>query len=312
MGFALELDNLRKSFDGNEVLSRVALTADRGEVLTILGPNGAGKTTLMSIIAGLLPPDGGTARVLGVDSIRRHKIHHGRVGLAGQDIAVYPAHTAEENLRFFGSLNGLRSRELTHSVDELLGLLDLGDQRRTRAGKLSGGQRRRLHVGCTLVYRPDVLLLDEPTAGADPETRLQLLHIVRQQAARGALVVYTTHYLAEVEELRARVAVLARGRIAVDGPVDKLITAHARSELALRFDGELPPIDWPGARIRTDTLLLPTTNPAVDLVKALEAVAEHRDRLRGLEIIQADLERAYFNILAEENTRDSRTAPVSA
>jgi ABC-2 type transport system ATP-binding protein len=296
---ALEIEDLRMSFNACDALTGVTLNADRGEVLAVIGPNGAGKTTLISIVAGLLAPSSGCTRVLGLDATGESKALRGRIGLAGQDIAVYPAHTVEENLRFFGSLNGLRRRELTGAVEELLEVLQLGDLRKKRAAILSGGQRRRLHVGCALVYRPDVVMLDEPTAGADPETRQQLLRIVCQQASRGSLVVYTTHYLAEVEELRARVAVLAHGRIVAEGTVDRLIADHAASELALRFEGALPTVDWPGARVLADTLLLPTSNPTTDIVHALEAVAEHREQLCGLEIIRADLERAYFNIVTD-------------
>ncbi|WP_208693241.1 ABC transporter ATP-binding protein [Streptomyces sp. CB01881] len=292
------------------MLRGLTLSADRGEVLAVLGPNGAGKTTLMSVIAGLLRPDGGSVQVLGTDVAGGAKALRGRLGLAGQEIAVYPVHTVEENLRFFGSLGGLRGRELTESVDGLIDALELTGQRGQRAAELSGGQQRRLHAGCALVHRPEVVLLDEPTAGADPQTRLRLLEVVQRQAARGTLVVYTTHYLAEVEELRARVVVLAGGRIVADGTVDGLIAENTRSELALRFDGEPPEIIWPGARVLADTVFLPTARPAVDIVKALEAVAGHRERLQGVEIARADLERAYFNILAGEASHD--TSPVTA
>ncbi|MGW6457505.1 ABC transporter ATP-binding protein [Streptomyces sp. NPDC055078] len=308
----LEIEALWKTFGERQVLRGLTLDAGRGAVLAVLGPNGAGKTTLMSIIAGLLRPDRGSVRVLGTDAVRGQRALRGRLGLAAQEVAVYPVHTVEENLRFFGSLGGLRGRELTESVDQLIEALELTGRRGQRAALLSGGQQRRLHAGCALVHRPDVVLLDEPTAGADPGTRLQLLEIVRTLARRGALVVYTTHYLAEVEELGARVVVLAGGRIVADGTVKELIVRHTGSELALRFEGGAPDIRWPGARAAADTLFLPTQRPSVDIVTALEAVASHRERLRSVEIAQADLERAYFNILSREVSDDPGTDPAAA
>jgi ABC-2 type transport system ATP-binding protein len=308
----LEIERLRKSFGELHALRELTLSADRGRILAVLGPNGAGKTTLMSVIAGLLRPDGGSVRVLGTDVVSDRNALRGRLGLAGQEIAVYPVHTVEENLRFFGSLGGLRGRELSESVEQLIDALDLTGQRSRRAAELSGGQQRRLHAGCALVHRPDVVLLDEPTAGADPQTRLRLLAVVQRLAARGALVVYTTHYLSEIEELGARVVVLADGRIVADGTVDELIARHTRSELVLRFAGGAPEMPWPGARTVADTVYLPTAQPAVDIVKALESLADHRERLRGVEIAHADLERAYFNILAREAPHGTRTGSAAA
>ncbi|OKI09449.1 hypothetical protein A6A06_01730 [Streptomyces sp. CB02923] len=296
----LEVRGLVKAFGPRKVLDGVDLTAHRGEILAVLGPNGAGKTTLMSIVAGLLRPDAGSVRALGADALASPRALRGRLGLAGQNIAFYPAHTALENLRFFGAVGGLRGRALTASVDEVLSMLELTGQRDQMAGELSGGQQRRLHAGCALVHRPDLILLDEPTAGADPQTRSRLLETVRELATRGATVLYTTHYLPEVEELKATVAVLGAGRILARGSVDDLITRHARSEVALRFEGGVPEVDWQEARTSDDALYLPTSRPAVDIIEALRSLGDHQDRLRAVEVNQADLERAYVNILASE------------
>ncbi|MEU6026734.1 aminotransferase class III-fold pyridoxal phosphate-dependent enzyme [Streptomyces tauricus] len=221
----------------------------------------------------------------------------GRIGLAAQDVAVYPTHTVEENLRFFGALAGLRRAELRVCVDTLIETLDLTPLRRRRARELSGGQRRRLHVGCALVHRPRLILLDEPTAGADPQTRRGLLRQVRSLADEGSTVLYTTHYLQEVEELDSRVVVLGDGRVREDAGVDQLIARYTRSELVLRFTGHAPRLPWPGARVAGDTVYLPTARPGVDLVKAVELTGEDRERLRTVELSRAGLEAAYLRLI---------------
>ncbi|MFD6286211.1 ABC transporter ATP-binding protein [Streptomyces sp. NPDC060205] len=289
-----------KSFGGRRVLDEVDLVAERGEVVSLLGPNGAGKTTLVSVVAGLLRPDAGSVSVLGTDVVRAPRAARGRIGLAAQDVAVYPTHTVEENLRFFGALAGLRRGELRTSVDSLLETLDLAPLRRRRARELSGGQQRRLHVGCALVHRPRLILLDEPTAGADPQTRRGLLRQVRALADEGSTVLYTTHYLQEVEELDARVVVLGDGRVREDAGVDQLIARWTRSELVLTFAGKAPELPWPGARAAGDTVFLPTDRPGADLVKAVELTGRDRERLRAVELSRAGLEAAYLELLGAE------------
>ncbi|MFE1802419.1 ABC transporter ATP-binding protein [Streptomyces sp. NPDC059517] len=301
-----------KSFGGRRVLDEVDLVAESGEVVSLLGPNGAGKTTLVSIVAGLLRPDAGSLSILGTDVVRRSstsstsraprvpRAARGRIGLAAQDVAVYPTHTVEENLRFFGALAGLRRGELRASVDTLIETLDLAPLRRRRARELSGGQQRRLHVGCALVHRPRLILLDEPTAGADPQTRRALLRQVRALADDGSTVLYTTHYLQEVEELDARVVVLGDGRVREDAGVDQLIARYTRSELVLKFAGDPPELPWPGARVAGDTVFLPTDRPGVDLVKAVELTGQDRERLRAVELSRAGLEAAYLELLGAE------------
>ncbi len=294
----LRIAGLTKAYGGRPVLAGVDLEVGRGEVVGLLGPNGAGKTTLVSIVAGLRRADGGSVHALGVDVTGGAGPVRSRLGLAGQDLGIYPVHTVAENLRLFGRLGGLSGAGLARSVTELADALELTDLLGRRAGTLSGGQQRRVHTACALVHRPELVLLDEPTVGADPESRLRLLRLVRELAAGGATVLYTTHYLGEIEDLDARVVILAGGRVRAEGGVAELVARHTRREVVLRFDGEPPELGWPGARRVGTALHLPAgADPAVELVRAMELLGPDRTRLAGIELGRASLEQAYLAIL---------------
>jgi ABC-2 type transport system ATP-binding protein len=204
---------LHKRYGSVVALDGFDLSVAAGEVVGLIGRNGAGKSTFAAIAAGILRPDRG--RVL-VDGVEVGRVR-GRVGLAGQDVALYPTATVRENLRFFGRVQGLRGRSLRAAVDEVALALRLTGLLRDRVATLSGGQRRRVHAAVALLHRPAVLLLDEPTVGADPESREALLAAVRARADAGAAVCYTTHYLPELDLLDATVALADAGRVVLRG-----------------------------------------------------------------------------------------------
>jgi ABC-2 type transport system ATP-binding protein len=305
----LEITGLTKAYGGRRVLDGVSFEVGAGEVVGLLGPNGAGKTTLVSIVAGLRRADAGRVRALGVDATADPAALRPRLGLAGQDVGIYPVHTVAENLRLFGRLGGLRGGELTRSVTDLAEALELTPLLGRRAGRLSGGQQRRLHTACALVHRPELVLLDEPTVGADPESRLRLLRLVRELAAGGATVLYTTHYLGEIEDLDARVVILAGGRVRAEGSVAELVARHTRQEVVLRFAGEPPELDWPGARRAGSALHLPAAEPAVELVRAMDLLGPQRAGLTGIELGRAGLEQAYLAILGSAGLTADGTGP---
>lgn len=225
---SLELSGVVKRYGSRVALDGVDLVVEAGEMLALLGPNGAGKSTLVGVACGLLAPDAGVVRV------------SGRPGLAPQEIGIYPSLTVRENLWAFGEAHGLsrtRVRRRAESLLEPFVLTELADR---PAGRLSGGEQRRLHTAAALVGRPRVVLLDEPTAGADTQTREAILAAVRSLASDGTAVVYTTHYLPEVEALGADVALLEAGRIIATGTVSELVARHAESVLeVVFFDGRV-------------------------------------------------------------------------
>ncbi len=225
---AIEVSGLVKKYPGSEspALDGISFTVTRGEIFGLLGPNGAGKTTLVSVLSTLAGFDSGSVRVLGLDARSRKSGIRRATGVVPQDIALYPALTALENLRFFGSLYGLSGSDLDSRSRSALRLVGLEAKADIRACTFSGGMQRRLNLAAGIVHSPSVLLLDEPTVGVDPQSRRFIFENVRKMAAEGATVLYTTHYMEEAEELCSRVAILDMGRIIALAAPAALVESH--------------------------------------------------------------------------------------
>ncbi len=238
----LEARGLRKSYGARSALGGVDLDIAAGEIVGLLGPNGAGKTTLVSILAGLIRPDAGSVTIGSIDALAHPRRIRPLLGLAPQETGLYPTLTCRENLRFFAELAGLRRRKLRIAMDEVAAALQLTDLMDRRAQHLSGGERRRLHTALALVNRPPLVLLDEPTTGADVQTRAHLLHFVGELAADGAAILYSTHYLTEIEQLGVSVVILDQGHVIVRGSVEELVAGHDTNVVELTFTGPVPPL----------------------------------------------------------------------
>lgn len=297
----LAVADVSKSYGDERVLRDVSLCAEAGEIVGLLGPNGAGKTTLVSIIAGLRRYDAGTVSIGGCDLASQRAEAIGQLAIAPQDTGVQLLLTGRQNLEFSASLAGLSKHETEAQIALVGEGLELGSFLDKRTSLLSGGQRRRIHAGCAIVTRPKLLLLDEPTVGADLEMRSQLLSVVRELADAGTTVVYTTHYLPEVEELNARVVILEAGTVLIDAPLDSFLDDHASSFVELRFDGPAPEIQIAGLSLVRDDSMVRAEGPGVAARTAelITSLGNDAHRLRGVEVLRPNLDTAYLALTGQ-------------
>ncbi|WP_130860673.1 ABC transporter ATP-binding protein [Gracilibacillus phocaeensis] len=217
------MNDIVKRYGSFRALDHVDLEIEEGEILGLLGPNGAGKTTLIHSLAGLIKVDSGDislfGKVLGKNMMEIKR----QIGLVTQEIAVFEDLTARENLEFFGGIYGLRGTELKRRVDETLRFVGLTDRAKSLPTKFSGGMKRRLNIACALVHRPKFLIMDEPTVGIDPQSRHYILESVRELQQQGTTILYTTHYMEEVQSIASKVAIMDQGHVIAQGTLDELI-----------------------------------------------------------------------------------------
>lgn len=221
----LRLVDVKKRFGQIQAVDGVTLDIARGEVFGLLGPNGAGKTTALSMVMGLLAPDSGSIEIEGKGSTRDPAVRR-MIGVAPQALALYDDLTAEENLAFFASLYGIGRGDGRRKAAELLSLVGLDDRAKDRVKGFSGGMKRRLNLAAALVGDPEILLLDEPTAGVDPQSRQNIVEAVLALRERGRTIVYTTHFMEEAQRVCDRVGIMDKGRLLVVGTLDELIRTH--------------------------------------------------------------------------------------
>ncbi|MEE4543818.1 ABC transporter ATP-binding protein [Streptomyces sp. V4-01] len=270
----LRTEGLVKSYGGRRVLDGFGVEVAPGEIAGLIGHNGAGKTTLVEVVSGLVRPEAGAVTVCGVDALREPRAARALLGVAPQELALYPTVTVREHLGLFAGLAGLRRAAARRAVATVAEELMLGDVLDRRCAVLSGGQRRRAQAASAMVGAPRLLLLDEPTAGADPQTRQALLTAVRARAAAGAAVLYTTHYLPELVDLDATLVVARDGRVVARGDRAAL-TADLPGEIRITLDpARTRPRLTDALRPRTredgdDALRVATFDPPADLAALL-------------------------------------------
>jgi ABC-2 type transport system ATP-binding protein len=287
-----EMKDIMKHYGETVALDHLDLAIHEGEIRGLLGPNGAGKTTAIRALCGLIKADSGSIQVFGqrqsVDNITAKR----GMGLVTQEITVFSDLSARENLRYFGQLYGLRGAALEESVDRVLDFVGLTEHGKKRPKKFSGGMQRRLNIGCALVHRPRLLVMDEPTVGIDPQSRNHILESVKRIAAEGTTVLYTSHYMEEVQAVCDRISIMDAGRVIAEGTL---------AELVGRIQHE-------------DTVRLTAANPSDTLTEDIRAVMGVRSvTVKGSEyVIISNADSGNINRIMEIAMRHSGITNISA
>ncbi len=226
----LEIRSLVKRYNGVLAVDNVDLAVAEGEIFGLVGPNGAGKTTLINTVIGMINYNSGSIKLFGVEQNGASTKSKSLIGIVPQDIALYDDLSALQNVKFFGMLYGIKKPLLDQYAREALEFVDLWPRRKERPLKFSGGMKRRLNIACALVHQPKLIIMDEPTVGIDPQSRNHILDSVKQLNRSGSTVIYTSHYMEEVEELCTDIAIMDYGRIIARGNKEQLAETVAVEE----------------------------------------------------------------------------------
>ena len=305
----LVANDLSKSFGEIQAVKDVSLQIARGEVFGLLGPNGAGKTTTISMLTGLLEPTSGSIIVDGMDVEKHTTEVKAKLGLVPQELALYPTRSARQNLLFFGRIYGLKGKDLQRRVDEVLEMIGLTERANDAIDEYSGGMKRRVNIGAGLLHKPDVLFLDEPTVGVDPQSRNAIFESVEALNRGGMSVIYTTHYMEEAQRLCHRVAIVDTGElIALDTPAALIRSlgggiiviglAEGYPEEIVDQVAQLPTVK---AATRTDGELKVETHRLQEALMGVLDITNNLDiRITSLELLEPNLESVFLHLTGKK------------
>jgi ABC-2 type transport system ATP-binding protein len=307
----VEARGLTKRFGDVEALTGLDLVAEPGQVTALLGPNGAGKTTFISAVATLLRPDSGDLWVAGIDARSEPRRVRRLIGLAGQSASIEPAMTGRENLQFVGRLFGLDHRSARSAAGVVLEALDLTDAGDRLVRTYSGGMRRRLDLGASLVGGPRLLLLDEPTTGLDPRSRMELWGSIRNLVAGGTDVLLTTQYLEEADQLARHIVIVDHGQVIAAGTPDQLKTLAGRDVLAVRprAAGDLPAVEEvfrsvaaeaPYLDLDTSTASITTDRGADQLATVVRLLDERHIAVEDIGLRRPSLDEVFLTLTGRQ------------
>lgn len=226
----IETKKLTKRYGNKEVVSGINLLVEQGDTFGLLGPNGAGKSTTISMLVGLVKPTSGDILIKGINTKNKAEDVRHYIGLVPQDIALYPTLTAEDNLRFWGRMYGIRGKKLKSRVEEVLEIVNLEEKRKDKIETYSGGMKRRINIAAALLHEPEIIIMDEPTVGIDPQSRNHILETVKSLNKLGTTIIYTSHYMEEVEFLCNKVAIIDNGKVIASDEKEKLKKSIIDSE----------------------------------------------------------------------------------
>lgn len=302
---AIEVKGLDKKYKEIHAVRGINFQVKRGEIFSLLGPNGAGKTTTISMLATLLQPTAGDAFVMGHSVIKEPMAVKRSIGVVPQDLALYEDLTARENLNFWGRMYGLRGSELKKRVNEVLEIIGLEERQKGTVEKFSGGMKRRVNIGIALLHQPDVIILDEPTVGIDPQSRRHILDNVIALNKEGKTVLYTTHYMEEAQELSHQIAIMDQGKIIASGTHAELVKIVGEMDkIQLSVNAEPESVITPIREIKgvqkvsneDGRLALLVDNSDVVLPRLFDLASKQQFRILSVEIQEPNLEAVFLHL----------------
>jgi len=301
----LKVENLRKSFGTIKAVDGISFEVKKGEVFGLLGPNGAGKSTTISMISTLFPPSGGVILFEGRNILEDPKSIQRKLGVVPQDIALYPTLSGYENLSFWGNMYGLNGGELKRRIGEVAEIIGLNGRIRDRVDKYSGGMKRRLNIGAALLHMPELLIMDEPTVGIDPQSRSHILNTVLELNRQGMTIIYTSHYMEEVEYLCSRICIMDQGKIIASGSKEELVemiggkteielSLEAMSDEVLEILKDCKGID--SSEQKEDHILIRCENADLILADIITKVTAGGYHLKSVGVKKPNLETVFLHL----------------
>ena len=301
----LEINQLTKKFGDFIAVDNLSLSVKEGEIFGFLGANGAGKSTTINMVASLLRVTKGEIHILGKNIAKHQKFAKSNIGIVPQEIAIYEDMTAFENVKFFAGLFGLRGSELKERTIEALEFVGLGDKASQYPKNFSGGMKRRLNIACAIAHRPKLLIMDEPTVGIDPHSRNYILNSVRKLNGMGCTIIYTSHYMEEVEEICTRIAIIDHGKIIAEGTKKELkaivtdqkniwIEVRSTDNVDLQKLQEVPGVNT----VEMDDRILKFSSDAEvnNLNKIIQLLAADQIEIRSVEEQEPNLESVFLTL----------------
>lgn len=301
----LKVDNLYKSFGNIRAVEGISFEVKKGEVFGLLGPNGAGKSTTISIISTLLKPTSGDVLFEGTSIISNPKSIRQKLGVVPQDIALYPTLSGYENLRFWGNIYGLGGIKLKQRINEVADIIGLKGRLKDRVEKYSGGMKRRLNIGAALLHMPELLIMDEPTVGIDPQSRSHILDTVQKLNEEGLTIIYTTHYMEEAENLCSRICIMDEGKVIVSGSQQELVeSVKEKTQINIKLDSVNESIingfkNIPGvldALADEDIVNLYGENGDILLAEIISIVSMHKRKIQSIDVKKPNLEAVFLHL----------------
>lgn len=308
----LELKNLTKRFADFIAVDNISLSITEGEVFGLLGANGAGKSTTINMIAGLLRINDGEIKLLGKNIAKNSKFAKMNLGIVPQDLAIYEDLTAAENIRFFAGLYGLRGEKLNERVTEALEFVGLSDKQKDCPKNFSGGMKRRLNIACAIAHRPKLIIMDEPTVGIDPHSRNYILQSVRKLNEMGCTIIYTSHYMEEVEEICTKIAIIDHGKVIAEGTKEQLISIitdtkdvwiEVKSTENIQIDQMMEISGVKSVQLEENFIKINSELEVNNLNKIIQYLINHDIEISSLEEKEPNLETVFLT-LTGRNLRD--------